>query len=128
MHQLSERRVIPNRIVDVNDMRSVVEKFFLADNHSFDKINRLIHLQNVVLRDEDDISFGQGVRVFARQENVRVEHATVVSGALDVCAAVLPLNLNVEVLAVSRHRVNVKANAAPLEIYERVLDADALNF
>ena len=84
-------------------------------------IERQAALEDVMLRDENNISFEQIAHIFAGQKHVGVNHRHIVPCALFRCSFVIALNFDVVKLACLVFRLNIEPDRTAEQILNRHL-------
>ena len=121
MHELSDRGIVPIGPVHIEDMRTIPKPFATFDKAALDLIDSFPQPHHIILGEEDDKGFRQGVKVFSFFQKVHVHHAAVIPCPFSACAFVCALNFDVELSTFAVGRQNVQADRAVQQMLHKDL-------
>ena len=88
MHQLPDGGLIPIGTIHIENMRTIPKPFAALDEAALDLIDSFPQADHIILGEEDDKGFRQGVKVFSFFQKVDIHHAAVIPCPFSACAFV----------------------------------------
>ena len=117
MEQPSQFIVSPIGSIDIKDIAFIAKRFSSLRKNSFYRIDRITLFEYVIFHDKNDIALFQTAEIFSFFQHFCIHHAGVETSPFGISAHVIPLYLDIIVIAVFIVGKDIQTDGMPFDIF-----------